>query len=731
MFMDIVGYSSMVQESENKALEFVRIHKELVEKLSEQHGGEVMNYYGDASLTMFESAIEATRCAVNLQEKFHNEYQLPMRIGIHLGEVVFDNETIYGNGVNIASRLESMGVPGSVLISEAVHVELENQDSIQTSYIGEYKFKNISKPLNVFAINNPVLVLPEARDLKSDKSRNIASFNIIGAILGIILLGLFLFSNNLIPGISKSHSSILDDKLIVPTFKNFTGNEDFDYIGEMAAHRITKELFEISGTNILNYRTQKEINRVNFASLAPAEISYAREAGAVNYIEGSIQQFSKDSLIISALIKDVAGGEVLETFPNVAFSKDDPVKGIRSLSQYIHGYWEVKDQFFMAFPKLEAYKLYLKAKETWREDYPKSEEALKKAIEIDPEFYDAHALLLSLYYNTKQAEKAQGILSILAESLDEMTPSLRSRYEKYVAYWEGNHKRAKDLYQVEYQQNPEDLFINTGYMVICNEFVHDYKESIEVFKAINLNSLSIEGCSYCEVRVRVALVAAMGTGNWTIAEELVNAFPPGYKNMRSNVLQFRYYGLKKDTEKVDEIVERILGDSILSNAKYVRYYAARELFNTQNQSKAKELSRAHIEAMDNKIHTSVAWSHYFLGDYENSRGVMEMITNQNGSSIKNLGLLGVVEARLGNADKALAIAERINTLDEERFGDIPYYQSWIYYHLGQKEKALEQLGIAIKEGAKFFSSNVFENDPIFLDLKDDPQFQEVIFPYTE
>jgi class 3 adenylate cyclase len=126
-----------------------------------------MNYYGDASLTMFSSAIEAVKCGSELQRLFHNEYNLPMRMGIHLGEVVLENETIYGNGVNIASRLESMGVAGSVFISGAVYTELENQDELYASHIGAFKLKNITNPVEVYAVNDPLLVLPEAKDLKS------------------------------------------------------------------------------------------------------------------------------------------------------------------------------------------------------------------------------------------------------------------------------------------------------------------------------------------------------------------------------------------------------------------------------------------------------------------------------------------------------------------------------------------------------------------------------------
>lgn len=116
-----------------------------------------------------------------------------MRMGIHLGEVVLENETIYGNGVNIASRLESMGVAGSVFISGAVYTELENQDELYASHIGAFKLKNITNPVEAYAVNDPLLVLPEAKDLKSEKSHFLSVINLKSLILGLVLFAGFMF----------------------------------------------------------------------------------------------------------------------------------------------------------------------------------------------------------------------------------------------------------------------------------------------------------------------------------------------------------------------------------------------------------------------------------------------------------------------------------------------------------------------------------------------------------
>ena len=360
VFMDIVGYTSMVEKSEKRALEFVKIHKEELEQLSRIHNGQVINYYGDASLTMFDSAIEAVKCATEIQLKFRNHYDLPMRIGVHLGEVVINNESIFGHGVNVASRLESMGVPGSVLVSEAVKKELRNQEGITTEYIGKYKFKNVTDKMDVFSISNPGLVVPQSKDLKSEKSVNTIGFNLTNALIGAAII-LFLFVAKNYP-FKAENNEVLQERLSVPSFKNFTGDHTLDFIGEMIAHRITKEIFEIDGTSVVNYQTKAEVNQIKYASILDSEIAFAKLSGAINIIEGNIQKVTNDSLVISAIIKNLNTGEVLKSFKEIIFPVNDPIVGVKALSEYVRGYWHAKDSDIQSIPKLEAYKLFLEAK---------------------------------------------------------------------------------------------------------------------------------------------------------------------------------------------------------------------------------------------------------------------------------------------------------------------------------------------------------------------------------
>ena len=122
MFTDIVGYSAIMQRNEQQAVGSAKRHQDVLETCTAQHEGEVLNYYGDGSLTVFPSASEAVRCSIDMQRKFQQDPALPLRIGIHIGEIHFDKAKIFGDSVNIASRLEGLGVAGSVIVSEKVTI---------------------------------------------------------------------------------------------------------------------------------------------------------------------------------------------------------------------------------------------------------------------------------------------------------------------------------------------------------------------------------------------------------------------------------------------------------------------------------------------------------------------------------------------------------------------------------------------------------------------------------
>jgi class 3 adenylate cyclase len=114
MFTDIVGYTKLMEESESSALKLRQRHREVFESVIPEYEGKIINYYGDGTLSIFKSSVNAVRCAVELQKHYGQKPMVPLRIGIHTGDIIITESDIIGDGVNLASRIESLGIAGAV-----------------------------------------------------------------------------------------------------------------------------------------------------------------------------------------------------------------------------------------------------------------------------------------------------------------------------------------------------------------------------------------------------------------------------------------------------------------------------------------------------------------------------------------------------------------------------------------------------------------------------------------
>ena len=126
MFSDIAGYTAMMQENEKKGKQVAQAYRKLLAERVSMHDGKIVQHFGDGSLTIFKSSGEALHCAREIQESTVN-LGIPLRIGIHLGDIVIDGDDIYGDGVNIASRVESLGIPGTVLFTKRIYEDVHSQ----------------------------------------------------------------------------------------------------------------------------------------------------------------------------------------------------------------------------------------------------------------------------------------------------------------------------------------------------------------------------------------------------------------------------------------------------------------------------------------------------------------------------------------------------------------------------------------------------------------------------
>ena len=152
MFTDVVGYTALMGKDEDAAFRLLEQNRLLHKSIIEEFNGKWLKEMGDGTLVSFNSVSDAVNCAKRIQETCIKEAKISLRIGIHQGEVVFDNEDVFGDGVNIAARIEAIAPAGGIYISESVSRNVENKKDITVKFIGEKTFKNVKYPIRVYQV---------------------------------------------------------------------------------------------------------------------------------------------------------------------------------------------------------------------------------------------------------------------------------------------------------------------------------------------------------------------------------------------------------------------------------------------------------------------------------------------------------------------------------------------------------------------------------------------------
>jgi class 3 adenylate cyclase/cephalosporin-C deacetylase-like acetyl esterase len=160
MFTDIVGYTALMGRDELLAVKVLARNRNVQKPLIEKHNGELLKEMGDGILASFASAVEATVCALEIQANLRDDLDLNLRIGIHVGDVIVKDGDIFGEGVNVASRLEPLAEPGGIYISERVYDDLRNMPDIKTTCLGEHSLKNVDYLIKIYALRGDGLPEP-------------------------------------------------------------------------------------------------------------------------------------------------------------------------------------------------------------------------------------------------------------------------------------------------------------------------------------------------------------------------------------------------------------------------------------------------------------------------------------------------------------------------------------------------------------------------------------------
>jgi adenylate cyclase len=529
MFTDMVGYTALMQEDENKAKSNRDRHRKVLEESIQKHHGLTLQYYGDGTLSVFGSVIEAVECAVEIQSELQKEPVIPLRIGLHVGDIVYSDDGVYGDAVNIASRIESLSVPGAVLISEKVYDEIKNHQEFNTVSLGEYELKNVKQPIEVYAVGNEGLVVPQKEQIKgktSEKKNDLPKptwllRKLVLSILMIIILsfaGYFIYKS-LDTG-EQGNGVVSEKSIAVLAFENMSGDPDQEYFSDGISEEILNSLVHITGlkvagrTSAFSFKGKNEDIRT---------IGHKLDVSMV--LEGSVRKAGNQIRITAQLINVEDGFHIWsETYNRemkdiFTVQEDIAYRIVEKLKLHV----QETSKNRVGTQNMEAYEMLLKGIYFLKKGFEgkkKAMEYFQKAVELDPDYAEAYAFIGETYqqyagYNLMSSADANSKARIAAQkaiSLNEHEP----RAHKVLAYihlfydWDWEATLTEYNKAIQYGLPHQNEFITFYYLLIKNE----YDQAIRISEQIlETDPLDIEShwqlgmCNYFAGRFEEALVS--------------------------------------------------------------------------------------------------------------------------------------------------------------------------------------------------------------------------------
>ncbi|HKC36203.1 MAG TPA: adenylate/guanylate cyclase domain-containing protein [Chitinophagaceae bacterium] len=353
MFADMTGFTAMMQEDEAKAKVLRNRQQQTLENLIPGHNGIIVQFFGDGTLSIFDSAIDAVKCGIEIQKELQKEPKVKLRIGIHSGDVVYDTNGLYGDCVNLASRIESISAPGGILISGKVFDEVKNQREIKTIALGKVNLKNVKLPVEVHAIANEGLVIPTI------------------AQIGI-----------------KTGS---DKSIAVLPFVNMSADPENEYFSDGISEEILNALTHVEGIQVTARTSSFSFKGKN---------QDVREIGSKlavsNILEGTVRRAGKKIRINVQLINTADGYHVWsETYDSELediFQVQDEIssKIVNRLKENFAINEKKESVIKPPTENIDAYNLYLKGRYYWNKSNPddtrRAIKTFEETIKLDPNF---------------------------------------------------------------------------------------------------------------------------------------------------------------------------------------------------------------------------------------------------------------------------------------------------------------------------------------------------------
>jgi adenylate cyclase len=410
---DVHGYSRLMEEDEEATLRTLTSHRKIVDSLIEQHRGRFVNAAGDSVLAEFASVVEAVSCAVDIQHRLRTENaelapqrRMEFRIGVNLGDVMVEGEQIYGDGVNVAARLESLAEPGGICVSGVVQDQVSSKLGLNFADLGEQQVKNIAKPVRALRV-----LLDEA-PAAPRRSRGFARSHWRGGALSLtglaIIVATFVVVQHLSLKPPHTNASIqppakpaltLPDKpsIAVLPFANLSGDPQQEYFSDGITDDLTTDLSRLPGLFVIA-RNSSFTYKGKSAKLQDV----GNELGVRYVLQGSVRKAGGQVRITVQLADATTGAELWaerydRPLRDIFALQDEIVRKIVTTSNLQLNLAEHGVVIPRSTENLEAYDDVLRGTEyllpLTKDGNSKARPMFEKAIELDPRYAVAYALL--------------------------------------------------------------------------------------------------------------------------------------------------------------------------------------------------------------------------------------------------------------------------------------------------------------------------------------------------
>jgi TolB-like protein/class 3 adenylate cyclase/Flp pilus assembly protein TadD len=415
MFTDIAGFSRQMGVNEAHTLRLLEVHNQLLQQATSAHHGTVIKTIGDAFLVDFTSVVDAVQCAQQIQHQlrtYNTEHaptdQIHLRIGIHLGDVVQKDGDVFGDGVNIASRLQALAEPDTICLSQKVYEEVVKKLDLGTVVsLGRPQLKNIAERFQVYALlaEPPKGMRQKLHVQRLKVSRRLRPTHRM-ALAGLLLIMLTLGVVQYFRPLSTQDSALrtpaalpLPDKpsIAILPFVNMSNDPEQEYFSDGITEDITSSLSRISSLFVIARNSA-----FTYKGKAVKAQEVSKELGVRYLLEGSVRKADNQVRITAQLIDGTTGGHLWSErfdrpFKDIFALQDEIVQKIVTTLQLQLTLWEKGSLARKNTDNLEAYDYYLRGVEYFyrltQETNAQARQMYEKAIELDPRYAQAYGSL--------------------------------------------------------------------------------------------------------------------------------------------------------------------------------------------------------------------------------------------------------------------------------------------------------------------------------------------------